>query len=220
MLLPCALIWLLFTKTIYLVTVIVYYQLYQQHREQSTNNISAIRRKREIIKQQMMDQPDVMGTSDMQDDDLFHKPSSLPSDKVHSDELGSNRNASDEESDVGFINKTRSFPDLSKSTHAQQQQALAIKEMKLKKREEAIQQKEFHLQRQNEAMIRGGYPRVYSREQPIYTGTAAGYNWSGAMAYSGQQSSQGPPNTTFIYHPNEQQWSRPHGKHHHNIEHY
>ena len=146
--------------------------------------------------------------NDNQDDDLFPKPSSLPNEFL--DEAGSNRNSttvSDEETDVGFINKTRSFPDLSKNTHAQQQQALAIKEAKLRQREEAIQQKELHLQRQNEAMSRG-YPRVYSGEQPMYTSTPAGYNWSGAVAYTGQQSSQPP----YIYHSNKQQWSRPHGQ--------
>lgn len=165
-----------------------------------------------------------MGMTDIQDDDPFQpKASSLPNDNqflpVPPDEVGCNRNSvtSDEETDVGFINKTRSFPDLTKTTHAQQQQALAIQEAKLRKREEAIQQKEFHLQRQhNEAMIRGYPHRVYSGEQPMY-GNAAGYNWSGAMAYAGQQSSQGAP-TTYIYHHNEQQWSRPHGKPHHYTE--
>lgn len=148
-------------------------------------------------------------TDSSQDDDLSPKPSSLPN-ELYPDEVGSNRNsntASDEETDVGFINKTRSFPDLSKNTHAQQQQALAIKEAKLRKREEAIQQKELHLQRQNEALNRG-YPRVYSGEQPMYTSAPAGYNWSGAVAYTGQQSSQPP----YIYHSNKQQWSRPHSQ--------
>ena len=161
-------------------------------------------------------QPVAVGITDIQDDDPFQpKASSLPNDNqflpVPPEEVGSNRNSvtSDEETDVGFINKTRSFPDLTKTTHAQQQQALAIQEAKLRKREEALQQKEFHLQRQqNEAMIRG-YPRVYSGEQPMYG--SAGYNWSGAMAYTGQQSSQATP-ATYIYHHNEQQWSRPHGK--------
>lgn len=158
-----------------------------------------------------------MGITDMQDDDLFPKPSSLPGDSYFPDEVGSNRNsttASDEETDVGFINKTRSFPDLTKSTHAQQQQALAIKEAKLKQQEAALRQKEFHLQRQNEAMMRG-YPRVYSGDQPMYAGGGGGaYNWSGAMTYTGQQGSQATP-TTYFYHPNEQQWSRPHGQYNH-----
>lgn len=162
-----------------------------------------------------------IAVTDISDDDLFQpKTSSLPSDNQYppdlSDEVGSNRNSitSDEETDVGFLNKTRSFPDLTKSARAQQQQDLAIMEEKLRKREEALQQKEIRLQRQqNEAMIRG-YPRVYTGEQPIYPGTGGGYNWSGAMAYSGQQSSHTQP-TTYLYRPNEQQWSRPHGKCHH-----
>ena len=157
-----------------------------------------------------------MGVTELSDDDLFQqKATSLPNDnqflRAPPDEVGSYRNstASDEETDVGFINKTRSFPDLANSTHAQQQQALAIQEARLRKREEALQQKEMSLQRQqNEVMMRG-YPRVYSGEQPVYGNT--GYNWSGTVAYSGQQSSQGAP-ATYIYHHNEQQWSRPHGK--------
>lgn len=180
--------------------------------------MSAIRCKREKIKQMLEQEPNaqLLGINDGQDDDQFTKPSSLPND-FYPDEVGSSRNsttASDEETDVGFINKTRSFPDLSKNTHAQQQQALAIKEAKLRKREEAIQQKELHLQRQNEVIHRG-YPRVYSGEQPMYT-NPAGYNWSGAMAYTGQQSSQPP----YIYHSNKQQWSRPHGKRHHYTDHF
>lgn len=156
-----------------------------------------------------------MRITDIQDDDPFHpKAASLPSEhQFHLDEGGSSRRSttsSDEETDVGFINKTRSFPDLTKSTHAQQQQALAIKEAKLRNWEEAIQQKERHLKRQNEAMIRG-YPQMYG-EQPLYTGTGGGYNWTGAMAYTGQPSTQAPTAAaTFIYHPSEHQWSRPHG---------
>ena len=158
-----------------------------------------------------------LGIIDVQDDDPFQvKASSLPNENqflpIPSDEVGSNRSStgtSDEETDVGFMNKTRSFPDLTKSAHAQQQ-ALAIKEARLKKREEAIQQREFHLQRQqNEAAIRG-YPPVYSGEQPLY-------NWSGAMAYTGQPNSQASP-ATYIYHHNEQQWSRPHCKCYHYTE--
>ena len=163
-----------------------------------------------------------LGVTEVTDNDLFQKPSSLPNDNqfLHAppDEVGSYRNstASDEETDVGFINKTRSFPDLTNSTHAQQQQALAIQEARLRKREEALQQKEMNLQRQqNEVMMRG-YPRVYSGEQPVYGST--GYNWSGTVAYSGQQSSQGTP-ATYIYHHNEQQWSRPHGERHYCNEH-
>ena len=165
---------------------------------------------------------DLVGITDVQDDPLLLKASSLPSDHQFPSIEGTTRSSttSDEETDVGFMNKTRSFPDL--SAHAQQQ-ALAIKEAKLRKREEAIQRKEFHLQYQQSEALARGYTRMYG-EQPLYSGTAGGgggysggggtgggYNWSGGIPYTGQHSSQAPA-ATYIYHHNEQQWSRPHGE--------
>lgn len=152
------------------------------------------------------------------DDDFFQKPSSLPSEHQFlqiDDQPTSNRSSnrssssiSDEETDVGFINKTRSFPDLTKSSQAHAQQQLAIQEARLRKKEQDLHQRELHLQRFGGGG--GGFPRgMYSREQPMYGGGYGG-NWSGPVRYTGQQSSQQPPTPGgYVY---EQQWSRPHGK--------
>ncbi|XP_065916807.1 roquin-2-like isoform X2 [Dysidea avara] len=182
-------------------------EVYQQPPPAPTS-LSALRMRRENIKQ-MMEQAggDQLGGMGELQDDFFQKPSSLPNEHFLSldEQPTSNRSSiSDEEPDVGFINKTRSFPDLSKSSQAHAQQQLAIQEARLRKREQDLDQRELHLHR-----LGGNFPRgVYSREQQMYGGGGYGANWSGQLRYTGQQSSQPPTPGGYVY---EQQWSRPHG---------
>jgi len=183
--------------------------VYQQTPPAPTS-LSALRMRRETIKQMMES-----GDHHLGEDDFFQKPSSLPSDTHFlplDEQSTSNRSSlSEEETDVGFINKTRSFPDLSKSSQAHAQQQLAIQEARLRKREQDLNQRELHLQH-----LGGGYPRgVYSREQPMYGGGSYGANWSRPLRYTGQQSARQPPTPGgYVY---EQQWSRQHGAYHHHV---
>ena len=184
-------------------------QMYQQTPPAPTS-LSALRMRRETIIKQMKESGDhqLGGMGEMQHD-FFEKPSSLPSEHHFlplDEQPTSNRSSiSDEETDVGFINKTRSFPDLSKSSQAHAQQQLAIQEARLRKKEQDLHERELHLQH-----LGGSFPRgVYSREQPIYGGGGYGANWSGPLRYTGQQSARQPPTPGgYVY---EQQWNRPHG---------